>query len=140
MKHYAFPIIAAFASITMGCGNDQVDAGNTRTATIKVVASRLDRQELVDEIQALGTAGANESIQIRPRIASIVTRIAFEEGQLVRQGDLLVELENSEIRAGLAVAEASLSESRSLYNRSVSLASTRDFRVRTRTAASGDAG
>ena len=125
MKHYAFPIVAAFASLTAGCGDEQVEAGNTRTAAIKVVASRLDRQELVDEIQALGTAGANESIQIRPRIASIVTRIAFDEGQLVRQGDLLVELENSEIRAGLAVAEAALSESRSLYNRSVSLASTK---------------
>jgi membrane fusion protein (multidrug efflux system) len=37
---------------------------------------------------------------------------------------LLVELESSEIRAGLAVAEAALSESRGLYNRSRTLAST----------------
>jgi membrane fusion protein (multidrug efflux system) len=125
MKYPSFPIVAAITILVAACGDEQMDAENTQSSAIKVVASRLDRQELIDEIQALGTAGANESVQIRPRIASIVTRIAFEEGQLVRQGDVLVELENSEIRAGLAVAEAALSESRSLYNRSVSLASTK---------------
>ena len=90
----------------------------------KVVTQQIDLRPLVDEIEALGTAKANESVEIRPRISSLVTRILFEEGQFVEEGDLLVELENSEIRAGLALAEASLSESRSLYNRSKELEST----------------
>ncbi len=93
-------------------------------AAPRVVTSLVDMQPLVDEIEALGTARANESVEIRPRIPSLVETIYFEEGQTVEQGDLLVELENSEIVAGLALAEASLSESRSLYNRSKSLAST----------------
>lgn len=79
---------------------------------------------MVDEIQALGTARANESVEIISRVSSLVTKIAFAEGQLVEQGQLLIELENSEIRAGLAVALAALSESRSIYNRSKSLVST----------------
>ena len=87
----------------------------------KVVTQRVELQHVVDEIEALGTARANESVQIQPRISSLVERIYFEEGQLVNEGDLLVELENNEIVAGLAVAEAALSESRSLYNRSRSL-------------------
>ena len=90
----------------------------------KVVSQQIELRPLVDEIEALGTAKANESVEIRPRISSLVTRILFEEGQFVEDGDLLVELENSEIRAGLALAEASLSESRSLYNRSKELEST----------------
>jgi len=90
----------------------------------KVVTEQVELRPLVDEIEALGTARANESVEIRPRISSLVTRIQFEEGQFVEQGDLLVELENSEIRAGLALAEASLSESRSLYDRSKELEST----------------
>ena len=84
----------------------------------------MNLQPITDEIQALGTARANESIEIRPRIASYVTRIAFEEGQAVEQGQLLVELENSEIVAGLELARAALTESRSLYDRSRSLASS----------------
>ena len=91
---------------------------------VKVVTDTLELRSVVDEIQALGTARANESIEIRPRIASLVTAIAFEEGQAVAEGDLLVELENSEIKAELAQAEASLSESLSLYNRSKELTST----------------
>jgi membrane fusion protein (multidrug efflux system) len=91
---------------------------------VKVVTQQIELRPLVDEIEALGTAMANESVEIRPRISSLVTRILFEEGQFVEEGDLLVELENSEIRAGLALAEASLSESRSLFNRSKELEST----------------
>jgi membrane fusion protein (multidrug efflux system) len=106
------------------CDGEPIAGSSGAASDIKVVATVVQKENLVDEIQALGTAGANESVQIRPRIASIVTRIAFEEGQHVDKGDLLVELENSEIRAGIAVAEAALSESRGLFNRSRSLAST----------------
>ncbi len=98
--------------------------GGRTGSTIKVVTSRIELQPLVDEIQALGTANANESIEIRSRISSLVDRIAFKEGQSVKAGDLLVELESSEIVAGLALAKASLSESMSLYNRNKSLSAT----------------
>jgi len=94
-------------------------------SAVKVVTAPVNLEPFVDEIQALGSARANESIDIRPRLASLVTRIAFEEGQYVEAGDLLVELENSEIRAGLTLAEAALAESRSQYERSKALASTR---------------
>ena len=94
-----------------------------------VVTKQVERQTLVDEIQALGTTRANESVEIRSRIPSLITRIAFEEGQIIQEGDLLLELENSEIKAGLALAEASLSESRSLYNRSKELESTQAISV-----------
>ena len=90
----------------------------------KVVTARIELQALVDEIQALGTANANESVEIRSRISSLVERVAFVEGQVVEAGELLIELESSEIVAGLALAEASLSESLSLYNRNKSLSDT----------------
>ena len=91
----------------------------------KVVTARIELQTMVDEIQALGTANANESVEIKSRISSLIDRVAFVEGQQVTKGDLLIELESSEIVAGLAVAEASLSESRSLYNRNKSLSDTK---------------
>ena len=91
---------------------------------VKVVTQVVALQPMIDEIEALGTARAYESVDIQPRISSLIERVAFDEGQLVSAGDLIIELENSEIVAGLALAEASLSESRSLYNRSISLADT----------------
>jgi membrane fusion protein, multidrug efflux system len=116
--------VGAVLVLLAACEQDSVTATGMEPGPVKVMTHVAQSQRLLDEVQALGTARANESIEIRPRVSSIVTRVAFTEGQLVREGDLLVELENSEIRAGLAVAEAALRESRSTYNRSESLAST----------------
>ena len=95
-------MIASF-SLIAACGDEPQNrpAGGWGGAA-KVVTERIELRPLVDEIEALGTARANESVEIRPRISSLVTRILFEEGQYVAEGDLLLELENSEIRAGLA--------------------------------------
>lgn len=108
-----------------GCDQAADESSQGRGArTVKVITEPVALEPLIDRIQALGNARANESIDIRPRIASLVTRIGFEEGQFVEAGYLLVELENSEILAGLELAKASLSESRSLFERSKALAST----------------
>ena len=125
-KRIAVATLAA-SLVLASCGGD--DAAQSRfggpRGPVRVVASELRAERMIDAIEALGTARANESIEIKPRIASIITRIGFDEGELVQQGDLLVELESSEIRANLAVAEASLSESRSSYDRSRSLIDSR---------------
>lgn len=90
----------------------------------KVVTQQVESQHIIDEIEALGTARANESVEIQPRISSLVESFAFSEGQDVVAGQVLVQLEDNEIVAGLALAQANLSESRSLYERSKSLADT----------------
>jgi membrane fusion protein (multidrug efflux system) len=119
--------IAAIAILLLStaCSNEPQSGGQGAWGgPVGVVTEPVRLQPLIDEIQALGTARANESVEIRPRIASLVTLILFGEGQLVQEGELLLELENSEIIAGLALAEAQLTESRSLYDRSKNLEST----------------
>ena len=120
-------LIATCVLLALLAGCEEEPTGDTRGGwggAAQVVTHQVKLQPLVDEIQALGTARANESIDIRPRIPSLIERVIFVEGQHVEQGDLLVELENNEIVAGLALARASLSESQSLYDRSKSLADT----------------
>jgi len=118
-------ILPSLLAALAGCGEDPPTSPRGGWgAAAKVVTVQVELRPMVDEIEALGTARANESIEIQPRIASLIDHVEFAEGQVVRKGDLLVELENREIVAGLAVAEASLSESRSIYERSKSLASS----------------
>ena len=119
-------LISVVALLLGGCEDDSAEAGSGGWGGIaKVVTQRVEFRPIVDEIQALGTARANESVEIQPRVSSLIEAIAFSEGQVVSKGDLLVELENNEIEAGLVLAQASLAESRSLYNRSRSLADTK---------------
>ena len=111
--------------LLVACGDEPPANGRAGWGgAVKVVTQVVALQPMVDEIEALGTARAYESVDIQPRISSLIERVAFEEGQVVSAGDVIIELENSEIEAGLALAVASLSESRSLYNRSRSLADT----------------
>jgi len=89
-----------------------------------VLVARVEPRDFLDRTTALGTAKAAESIQVTSRISSTVTAIHFREGQDVAAGALLVQLDNREISAALALAEASLQQSRSQYERSLPLAKT----------------
>ena len=77
------------------------------------------------EIEALGTARANESIDVTAKVSNQVTAVRFEEGQQVAKGDVLVELDSEQARADLAVAHAALKESASQYKRSRELYDTK---------------
>ena len=122
-------IIIALLLAIWGCDGDPSPgkAGGSfggSPAPVKVFAQVVQPQRLIDEIQALGTARANESVEIKSPVPGLIINIAFKDGQFVEQGELLVELENDELRAELAVAEATFSESRSIYERSKSLIRT----------------
>jgi membrane fusion protein (multidrug efflux system) len=92
---------------------------------VGVIAVPVRSERLAFELEALGTARANESVDITAKVANQVTAVRFDEGQRVRRGAVLVELDGVQARADLAVAEAVLAESRSQYQRSRELYSTK---------------
>ncbi|RPI14319.1 MAG: efflux RND transporter periplasmic adaptor subunit [Lysobacterales bacterium] len=92
---------------------------------VGVVVAPVRAERLALEIEALGTARANESVEITAKVANPVTAVRFTEGQRVRRGEVLVELDGAQERAELAVAEAALVESRRQYERSRELYDTR---------------
>jgi membrane fusion protein (multidrug efflux system) len=89
-----------------------------------VVVAPVRDAEFAAVVEALGTAKANEAVDITAKVSNRIVAIHFNEGQSVRKGDVLVQLDNDEARADLAIAEAALAESRSVVNRSRELAVT----------------
>lgn len=69
------------------------------------------------EIEAVGTAIANEAVEITSKASNIVTAIRFQEGQRVRRGAVLVELDSAQASADVAEARAALAEARNQYQR-----------------------
>jgi multidrug efflux system membrane fusion protein len=59
-------------------------------------------------IEAVGTVQAIASIQIKPRLDSQIMKVNVEEGALVKQGDLLFELDQRTLKAQLAQIEAQI--------------------------------
>lgn len=111
---------AAAAWLLAGCGTDAPVAGlaGAGPESVAVVTAPVVEKPLAVEVEALGTARANEAIEITAKAANTVISVRFEEGQLVRRGDLLIELDGAQARADLAAAEAALAESKSAYARS----------------------
>ncbi len=94
-------------------------------APVTVVAVPLNRVPFAQQMEAVGTARANEAVDITAKASNRVTAIHFREGEQVKAGKVLVELDSVQIRASLAEAEAALSDSRSQYNRARELFATK---------------
>ena len=60
-----------------------------------------------------GRIAAVDSVELRPRVSGYVERVAFDEGQLVKKGDLLFVVDRRPYAAALAQAEAQLERARS---------------------------
>lgn len=99
--------------------------GSFSQRPVEVLAVPARSERLSFELEALGTTRANESIDLTSKVVNQVTAVRFEEGQQVRRGQVLVELDAEQVRADLAAAEAALVESRSQFERSRELAVTK---------------
>lgn len=62
--------------------------------------------DLSETLNVVGSVAPNESAELRAEISGIVRGIFFEEGQPVKKGAVLLKIDDSELRAQLAQAEA----------------------------------
>ena len=93
--------------------------------SVAVIAATVRTERLASQINALGTARANEAIELTSKTSNIVTGVRFSDGQRVQLGQVLVELDSAQARADLAAAEAASAESASQVKRSRELIDTR---------------
>src|SRR5690606_14785576 len=100
--------------------------GSTQAeGAIPVVTSEVRRERISGSVSALGTARANEAVEVTSKTSNLVTGVHFRDGQRVRRGQVLVELDSAQAQADLAEAEAARAESVSQFNRSRELLATR---------------
>jgi len=71
-----------------------------------VTSTPAESQSWVPELKSIGSTAAVQGVVVSTDLAGIVTKINFESGQKVKQGDLLVQLDVNEELAQLRSAEA----------------------------------
>ena len=81
-------------------------------------------ERISQKLEALGNARANESVDVSSKSSNIVKAVRFRDGERVQRGQVLVQLDDAQVRADVAAAEAALAESESQYNRSRDLVAT----------------
>ncbi|MBV8763641.1 MAG: efflux RND transporter periplasmic adaptor subunit [Hyphomicrobiales bacterium] len=73
---------------------------------IPVTFSRVQLTDFPVYLNGLGTVQAYNTVTVRSRVDGEITKIAFKEGQIVKEGDLLVQIDPRPFQAALDQATA----------------------------------
>lgn len=88
---------------------------------VSVEVAQVKTIALQDDAQAVGSLRSRQSVVLRPEVAGRIAQIGFAEGQRVRKGQLLVQLDDVLQKAELSQAQAQLSIARANLKRNEEL-------------------
>lgn len=82
-------------------------AAMARPAGVEV--AKVEKMPLQDDAQAVGSLRSRQSVMLRPEVAGRVKHLGFTDGQPVRRGQMLVQLDDVLQRAEIKQAQAQVS-------------------------------
>jgi membrane fusion protein (multidrug efflux system) len=86
-----------------------------------VEVARVEVVSVSDDAQAVGSLRSRQSVLLRPEVSGRVVKINFRDGERVRRGQLLVQLDDQLPMAQVKQAEAELSIARANHKRNQEL-------------------
>lgn len=105
----------AFILFLAACGSGNDAPSGPKAPLVEVEQPR--QQTFVDELDAVGTARANEQVTISSPVAEKIERLYFDDGQYVRKGQLIAVLSQEQERASLAAALATMEQAKTQLER-----------------------
>jgi membrane fusion protein (multidrug efflux system) len=84
---------------------------------VPVIVKKATIDRFVDQVEALGTLRANETVELTATVTDTVTAIHFEDGRRVQAGEILIEMTNAEEHALLEEEQSILNEAKLQYER-----------------------
>lgn len=98
-----------------GCGGRA--GGGFQLPPVAVEVAEVRSEVVSDRFRAVGTIEAEETVRIVNEIAAVVRELPFAEGQPVAKGDLIARLDDSELAAESARADALRDQARTNHQR-----------------------
>ncbi|MCM2319121.1 MAG: efflux RND transporter periplasmic adaptor subunit [Pseudomonas sp.] len=128
--------VALVALLALGaCGKAPQNAQAAAPAQVRVAA--VIEQPVTEWDEFTGRLEAPESVEVRPRVAGYIDRVAFNEGSLVKKGDLLFQIDPRPFEAEVKRLQAQLQQARASLTRLAAEAS-RGERLRQSNAISAE--
>ncbi|MDF0535757.1 efflux RND transporter periplasmic adaptor subunit [Shewanella sp. A32] len=114
MKKSVWLVLVMISALGIGwlVNQNAPSPGIADKAVVEVVVYQADMHSIQDEVEALGTVKANESVVITPKVSDLITKIYFNDGDIVTAGQLLVQLNDAQQQAQLKLAQVQLAENR----------------------------
>ena len=111
LAHLAVPTLLLALAALPGCGRGAAGRG-PRNARVHVSVADAVERPMPVELSAAGTVEAIQSAAVGSQVGGVVTRVAFREGDVVRAGQVLFELDARPFRAALDQALGTLARDR----------------------------
>lgn len=108
---------AGFSLLVAGCGGQQAGADKFSMPPLPVEVSPVTVQTVADEFEAVGTIEALEAITVVSEIDAVLKALPFEEGGFIRRGEIIAQLDDAQLAAEVARAEAVLAQSKATHDR-----------------------
>ena len=106
------PGAGASGRVHMGGGGG--GGGGVPNAPVAVTVATVASGDIEVRIPALGTVTPLATVTVRPQVSGILTKIGFEEGQLVKAGQFLAEIDPRPYQAALDQAKGNLRRDQAL--------------------------
>ena len=123
------PLAAGAAMAGKGASASAAGGGGGRTGSaagpagpVAVEVGRVERLRLEDDAQAVGTLVSNQGVVLRPEVSGRIVALDFADGQRVKRGQLLVQLDDTLQQAQWRQAEAQAGIARTNLQRNQELA------------------
>ena len=108
MRRRAGLALLLLAAAGAGCTRPSAAAHSGGAPAVPVTTSEARLADVPDRIEAVATVEPLETVSVKAQAGGQIVRVPFTEGQQVRAGDLLFQIDPRPYRAALAQAQANL--------------------------------
>jgi RND family efflux transporter MFP subunit len=108
-------VASAMGSVLASCGGGAPPVASLPPPEVSV--SQPIERAVSDSLEFTGRIEAVESVDVRARVSGYVTKVAFDAGALVKEGDLLFEIDPREYQTAVTRAEGDIARLRAVLAR-----------------------
>src|SRR6185295_8324169 len=106
------PALLLLAAGLAGCDQSQTKAAGGSPPPPQVTVAKPAKRLVADRDEYVGRFVAVDAIEVRARVSGYLDAVHFQDGQLIKKGDLLFTIDRRPFEATLAQAQASLAQAR----------------------------
>ncbi|MBI2994158.1 MAG: efflux RND transporter periplasmic adaptor subunit [Gammaproteobacteria bacterium] len=99
-------LIAIGAGLWWAIGGPDEDLSPRGAMAVLVVVTKVEKRDVPHQTSAVGTVQSLHSVVIRSQVEGILKEVLFQEGQMVKENDLIARIDDRAIMAALEQARA----------------------------------
>jgi membrane fusion protein, multidrug efflux system len=102
--------VLSTAALLVACGEDNTSQQAAQDDAVPVTTMTVATKRLPLVIETVGRAEGSKAVEVRARVSGILEKQSYSEGEKVKAGQLLFQIEASPFEIALAHARATLAE------------------------------